>query len=414
MGRRAKLGRALGWLWAAYAVSAYGTGLGFGAFSVVAIEVLHAGSAEVATLSSAGLALGALLAIPLGPWMEFRAKRPVMIATDVVRFAVLASIPLAYWLDVLSFAQLLVVSMIAAAAKIAFTAASGAHLKTLVPADRLLVATSRFESTTWSATVLGPPLGGAAIGLLGPVITVAVDALSYLLSALGVLAIREPERRPEPRKAAARRWSDVVEGWRYLFAHATLRGLFVNALLVNGLIMATEPLLSVLMLAHLGFPVWQYGLAFAVPCVGGLLGSRLARHVTARFGERTVLRVFGTLRACWSLGLAFVQPGVAGLAVVMVTEFGLIVCVSLFAPVLAAYRLNTVEADRQARVLTAWSIGTSLSIAVITVAWGLLAQLVGPRPAIALAGVALLATPFVLPRRFAASDRRVGAASFQA
>src|SRR5207245_799982 len=113
--RRESLGRAFGWLWAAYAVSVYGTWLGFGAFSVIAIEVLNAGSAQVAALSSSGLAIGALLAIPLGPWMEFRAKRPVMIATDLVRFGALASIPLAYWLGVLSFAQLLVVSVVAAA-----------------------------------------------------------------------------------------------------------------------------------------------------------------------------------------------------------------------------------------------------------------------------------------------------------
>jgi MFS family permease len=397
---RARLGRSFGWLWAAYAVSAYGTGLGFGAFSVVAITVLNASPAEVAALSSSGLAIGALLAVPLGPWMEFRAKRPVMIAMDVVRFAALVSLPLAYWLGVLSFVQLLVVSVVTGAAKIAFTAASGAYLRTIVPAGGLLVATSRFESTTWSATVIGPPVGGAVIGLVGPVATVVVDAVSYLLSALGITAIRAPERPPPPRKTRTHRWHDIVEGWRYILTHPTLRRLFFNAMLVNGLIMATEPLLSVLMLAHLGFPVWQYGLAFAVPCIGGLIGSRLARRIAARRGEQTVLRVFGTLRACWPLGLAFIQPGAAGLLIVMATELGLIICASIFNPVLAAYRLTNTATDRHARVLAAWSIGTSLSIAVITVMWGLLAQLTGPRAAIALAGVLLLATPFLLPRRW--------------
>ncbi|TDV48015.1 MFS transporter [Actinophytocola oryzae] len=399
MWRRTSLGGTFGWLWAAYAVSAYGTGLGFGALSVVAITVLHAGSAEVAVLSSSGLAIGALLAVPLGPWTEFRAKRPVMIATDVARFAVLASVPLVYWLGALSFAQLLVVAIVTAAAKIAFAAASGAYLRTVVPADRLLVATSRFESTTWSATIVGPPLGGAAIGLLGPVTTVVLDAVSYLLSALGITAIREPERPPPARTAPARRWGDVVEGWRYLLAHRTLRRFFVNVMLVNGLIMATEPLLSVLMLSELGFPVWQYGLAFAVPCVGGLVGSRLARRVVRRLGERAVLRVFGTVRACWPVGLVFIQPGVAGLVVVIVTELGLIACISLFNPVLVAYRLRNTDEDRQARVLTAWSITSSVSIASITVLWGLLAQVTGPRAALALAGVALLATPLLLLRR---------------
>ncbi|MEV4237877.1 MULTISPECIES: MFS transporter [unclassified Nocardia] len=404
MWRRAKPDRAFGWLWAAYAVSAYGTGLGFGAFSVVAITVLNASSAKVATLSASGLAIGALLAIPLGPWMEFRAKRPVMIATDLIRFAALASIPLAYCLGGLSFAQLLVVCIVTAAAKIAFTAASGAYLKTIVPADSLLVATSRFESTTWSATVIGPPVGGAAIGLLGPVTTVVADAVSYLLSALGILAIREPEQPAPPRKARAHRCSDIVEGWRYILTHHTLRRFFVNTMLVNGLIMAGEPLLSVLMLAHLRFPLWEYGLAFAVPCIGGLIGSRLARRVASRFGEQTVLRVFGTLRACWPLGLAFIRPGPAGLVIVMVTEFGLIICISIFNAVFAAYRLNNTEIDRHARVLAAWSITSSISIAAITVTWGLLAQLTCPRAAIALAGILLLATPLLLPRRIATPE----------
>ena len=100
-------------------------------------------------------------------------------------------------------------------------------------------------------------------------------------------------------------------------------------MLVNGLIMATEPLLSVLMLSRLRFPVWEYGLAFAVPCIGGLIGSRLARRAVFRYGEPAVLRVFGALRACWPLGLVFIRTGLAGLAIVMATEFGLIICVSL-------------------------------------------------------------------------------------
>ncbi|CAM3351674.1 MFS transporter [Kibdelosporangium persicum] len=402
--RKVNLGRSFGWLWTAYAVSAYGTGLGFGAFSVVAITVLNAGSAEVAALSSSGLVIGALLAIPLGPWMEFRAKRPVMITMDVIRSAALVSVPLAYAFGALSFAQLLVVSVVTAAAKIAFTAASGAYLRTIVPADGLLVATSRFESTTWSATIVGPPLGGAAIGVLGPVTTVVMDAVSYLLSALSIAAIRQPEPPPSPRQTSARRWSDLVEGWRYILAHHTLRRFFLNVMLVNGLISATEPLLSVLMLSDLGFPVWQYGLAFAVPCIGGLIGSRLARRIASRCGEQTVLRVFGVSRACWPLGLAFIQPGLPGLVIVMATQLGLIICMSVFNPVLAAYRLAGTDAGRHARMLTAWSITSSISIAVITMLWGLLAQVTSPRAAIALAGVLLLATPFLLPRRITTSQ----------
>src|SRR3954454_24822200 len=170
MGR--SLGRRFGWLWSAYAVSALGTWLAFGAFPLIAVRVLHAGPAEVAALSSAGAAVGAAAAVPLGPWVEFRRKRPVLIAMDLARFAALLTIPAAYALGVLTFLQLLLVSVAVAAADITFRAASGAYLKTLLPTDDLLVANTRFESTAWTTTIVGPPLGGAAIGILGPVATV--------------------------------------------------------------------------------------------------------------------------------------------------------------------------------------------------------------------------------------------------
>ena len=130
-------------------------------------------------------------------------------------------------------------------------------------------------------------------------------------------------------------------------------------MLVGGLIMATEPLLAVLLLRQLGFPPWQYGLAFAAPCVGGLIGSRLARRVVARYGQHRVFRTVGTLRAVWLIGLAFVRPGVVGLVTVIAVELAIIISMSLYNPVLATYRLEHTPKDRIARTLSAWSIGSS-------------------------------------------------------
>ncbi|MFF4991531.1 MFS transporter [Streptosporangium saharense] len=490
------MGRRFGWLWGAYGTSALGTWLAFGAFPLIAVQVLHAGPAEVAALSSVGAAVGAAVAIPLGPWVEFRGKRPVLIGTDLVRFAALLTIPAAFALGVLSFVQLLLVSVVVAAADITFRAASGAYLKTLLPAEDLLVANARFESTTWTTTIIGPPLGGAAIGLLGPVATVLADALSYLLSALGIHMTganqtgtplapsdTDPEHRkttrtragdsrpehqetthtragnplpalhttgditsqstrqePHPerlettrvhatgvqkpqyerretahaqtgtplasveaphdrRKPARPQAGDLLDGWRYILADATLRPLFLNTALFNGLVMAADALLAVLMLGRLGFTAWQYGLAFAVPAIGGLLGSRLARPLVARFGQHRVLVVAGTLRAVWPVGLAFLGPGTGGLLLVMGVEFGLILCCGVFNPVQATYRLERTANDRITRTLSAWSVTTKATTALLTAVWGVLGSLFGPRTAIGLAGVFLLATPLLLPRR---------------
>ncbi|MFF4905168.1 MFS transporter [Streptomyces sp. NPDC001260] len=394
------LGRRFEWLWAAYAASALGTWLAFDAFSLIAVIVLHAGATEVAVLSAAGLAVGAVVATPLGPWMEFRRKRPVMMAMDLVRCLVLLTVPAAYALDALTFVQLLVVAVVVGAADIGFTAASGSFVKSLLPPEDLLAANARFEATQWTATILGPPLGGAAMGVFGPVTTVLANAVSFLLSAVGIRAIggtETPPARTGPAPAGG-----LLEGWRYILAHPVLRPLFFNTALYNALIMVPLPLLAVLMVGDLGFSAWQYGLAFSVPSVGGLIGSRLARRLVPRFGERRVLLTSGWLRAFWPIGLAFVGPGTGGLVLVMAVELGVITSCAVFNPVYATTRLRQTDADRVARTLAAWSVTTKATTATMTALWGLLAGVTGPRTAIAIAGVLVLATPLLLPRRIEA------------
>lgn len=297
------------------------------------------------------------------------------------------------------FGQLLVVAVVVGAADICFRAASGACLKVLVAPEHLLTANARFESTSWTATMVGPPLGGALIGLFGPVTTVIADAVSYLLSALGVSAISGSEPSPVRKGSGQRQRVEVLEGWRYILGHPPLRALLANAAIVNGLILAPMPLIAVLMLGRLHIAPWQYGLAFALPCFGGLIGARLARRLTARYGQGTVLLRAGTLRACWSMGLAFIPAGWAGVVVVALLELGLITSCGVFNPVSATYRLEQTPTDRLARTLAAWTITTKASVAALTALWGVLAGVAGVRVAIGVAAVIMLATPLLLPKR---------------
>ncbi|OKI49684.1 MFS transporter [Micromonospora sp. CB01531] len=393
-----KLGSSFGWLWSAYAVSTYGTWIAFGAFPLIAVRVLHSSASAVSLLEAAGLAVAAIVAVPLGPWVERRSKRPVMIAMDLARFLAMASVPVAYFLGVLSYGQLLVVSVISGAAAIAFTAASGAYLKYLVRGDHLLTANGRFEGTSWVATAAGPPLGGALVGLLGPVITIMVDALSYLLSALGVLRIRGGDVAA-PRDPAALRGADLLGGWRFILHDRALRCLFLNSILVGGLIMATVPLLAVLLLGEYHFPAWQYGLAFGIPALGGFVGARLSARLVKRYGRHRVMTVSGWLRSFFPLGLAFVHPGITGLLTVIIVEGLLITCMGIFNPIYATERLQRTPADHAAQVLSAWSVSSKLVQATLMVIWGILARLTSPLAAITISGVLLLATPLLLPKR---------------
>jgi predicted MFS family arabinose efflux permease len=382
----------------AYTISAYGSGLALGALPLIAVLAVHATPGQVAALSAVGPAVGTLIAVPLAPWVEYRRKRPVMIAMDLTRAVVLATIPVAYALRLLSFGALLVVSAVVAAAKIAFTTASGAYLKAVVHPDDLVTANGRFEFATWTSLAVGPPLGGAAIGLFGPVTTVLADAVSYLGSALAIRSIRGTE--PTGRRAAdgPRRFGELMEGWRHILRHPGLRSLYLNGILVAGLIMATEPLLAVLLLRYLGFPPWQYGLAFAVPCLGGIVGSRLAGRAVSRYGSGPIVRVVGTLRVVWLIGLALVRPGLVGLLTVIGVELAIITSMSLYNPVLAAYRLAHTPPCVVARTLTAWSTGQQASVALCTALGGVLADIVGPRAALAAIGTVILISPVLLPR----------------
>ncbi|TDC39789.1 MFS transporter [Micromonospora sp. 15K316] len=402
---RVKLGAGFGWLWSAYAVSTYGTWIAFGAFPLLAVRELHTSAFALSLLEAAGLAVAAIIAFPLGPWVAHRPKRPVMIAMDLVRFLAMASVPVAYLLGALTYGQLLVVSVISGAASITFTAASGAYLKHLVRGDHLLVANGRFEGTSWVATAAGPPLGGALSGLLGPVVTVLADAVSYLLSALGVLRIgggdvaarREPGTRP--------RGADLLHGWRFILHDRVLRRLFLNSILVGGLIMATAPLLALLLLGEYHFPAWQYGLAFGLPALGGFVGARLSARLVRRHGRYRVMIVSGWLRSLFPFGLAFIQPGLTGLLTVIVVEGLLITCMGVFNPIHATERLQRTPADRAAQVLNTWSVSSRLTQAALMLVWGLLATLTGPLAAITVSGVLLFATPLLLPRRSDLRDR---------
>ncbi len=406
MAARRSLGRQFGWLWAAYAVSAFGTGLGFGAFPLIAILVLHSGPTAVSALAAAGLAVGAAVAVPLGPWVEFRRKRPVMMAMDLTRFAALMSVPAAFALGWLSFAQLLVVSVIVAAANIAFKAASGAYLKALVRPEDLIVANGRFESTTWTATALGPPLGGVAIGLFGPVTTVVADAVSYLLSAAGIRAIGGSEPHPARTDAPRLRAGDLLEGWRYILTHPALRPLFFNTILVNGLIMATAPLIAVLMLGRSRVRTMAVR-----PCLRSALyrrpdrltaGAAVRRAVRTAQGHADRRRVARVLAARLGLHSAPVPSGSSSSSPSSLALSPAWACSTRCS---SAYRLEQTGMDRVARTLSAWSITSNATIAALTALWGLLASLTSPRMAVAIAGVLLLATPLLLPRRDPASPR---------
>ncbi len=380
-------------LWTAFTVSAVGTAVGSGALALVAVLALDVSTFQVSLLAAISALAGAAFALPMGDFIEQRRKRPVMIAADLVRFVALLSVPVAAAFEVLTYAQLCVVGVVQAAALIAFTAASGAHLKALVPAEGRAEANSKFEQTTWLTMSAGPPIGGALVSLVGATATLVVDGVSFLLSAIGIRRIQQPEPAPVRRTEKA----DITAGWRYILRHRGLNVLFWNSQIFGGPVMMTSPLLTVLMLRDLGLAPWTYGLSLGVSCLGAVLGARLAPRLTLRYGLDRMLLVFGVLRAPWLLLLPLAPPGIAGLVVITAAETGMLFAAGAFNPSFATYRMNATEDGYMARVFTAWSITSRCVQPLFMALGGVLAAVIGIRGAMWVAGGLCLISAVALP-----------------
>jgi hypothetical protein len=100
---------------------------------------------------------------------------------------------------------------------------------------------------------VGSECGGALVSLVGATVTLGIDAISFLLSAIGIRRIREPEPVPVRRTEKP----DITAGWRYIWRHRGLRALFWNSQIFGGSVMMTAPLLTVFMLRNLGLKPWQ-------------------------------------------------------------------------------------------------------------------------------------------------------------
>lgn len=399
LARQVTLGQDFRRLWGAYAISAAGSAVAMGALPLVALLVLHSSAFQVSLLAALSAVASAVIALPLGVRIEHQYKRPVMITADLVRCAVLVSVPVAAAFGVLTFVHLCAVGILQTAAAVAFDAASGAHLKALVLPDHRLRANSLFETTNWISVSAGPPVGGLLVGVLGPTTTMAADAVSFLGSALGIRRIRRPEPAPPAPAAVPHLGRDIAAGWQYILRHRGLRSLFCNSLLFGGSIMMTSPLMAVLMLRDLGLAPWQYGLALGLPCLGGVLGSRLTPLLTRRFGQRRILLLSGVARTLWTILLPLAPSGALGVFIIVAVDFGLLFAAGVFNPSFTTYRMEATQDAFMTRVGTSWSVSSKTCQAVFMVAGGFIAEAAGVRGALVIAGVLCLSSALLLPWR---------------
>lgn len=294
-------------VFAAATASMVGTEITFVALPLVAISVLHAGPGEVGLLGVLETIAFLLIGLPAGAWLDRTRRRGVMVVADLARALLLASIPIAWAAGVLSIWQLFAVALLTGVARVFFDVASLSYLPSAVGRDRLVQANSYLQSWDAGATVAGPSVAGYLIQFTAAPIALAIDAATYLWSALCLVGIRVKESPPEV-KADRRLLRDVGEGLRFVLRHPLLRpialqGAGTNLFLMVGI--TTIPLLF----TRIGLSAGDVGMFFTFGGVGILLGSALARRVADRLGYGPSLWLVGLAGAPLCLLVPMVQDG---------------------------------------------------------------------------------------------------------
>src|SRR5450432_383974 len=210
-------------LWVGDTISQFGTQVSQLAIPLIAIIFLKVSPFEVALLGVIEFLPFLLFTLPAGAWVDRLQRRPILIAGDLGRALALASIPVAYWLGVLTIAQLYVVGFAMGLLTVFFDVAYQSYLPSLVERDQLVDGNAKLETSRSAAQILGPGFGGFLVGILTAPVAVVADAVSYLASALFVFTIRgtEPPIPPAegPRGSPAQRLrgfgAEIREGFAY-------------------------------------------------------------------------------------------------------------------------------------------------------------------------------------------------------
>ncbi|MEV7013019.1 MFS transporter [Streptosporangium sp. NPDC051022] len=383
-------------LWQSYTVSAAGSALSVGALPLIAIMVLDASPLQVSLLAAIGAISSAIIALPLGNLVERSEKRATMAIADLLQFAALAGVPLAAALDALTYPQLCVVAIVQTSCTIVNSAASQAYIKHVVAPELRTSANARLDTVNWTTQSAGPPAGGALIGVAGPLVTLIVDAVSFLASAV---LLRRLTRFPAGKAKEGRSRRELLAGWTFILGHGGLRPLYLNAMLFGGAIMWSSPIMAVVMLKDMGATPLEYGIALGVPCLGGLLGATLSPKTVTLLGVQRALLVFGAARTIWIIPMAFVGPGPSAVLAITSIDFFLLLCAGIFNPIFATYRMNSTPDGLMARVGTAWSVSSRTIQPLFITLGGMVATASTSRRSLLIAGVLCLGSAPFLPWR---------------
>ena len=271
-------------LWTGQTVSQLGSVVTRTALPLVALLALGAGPRELAYLVIAASLAVLLVGLVAGAWVDRLRRRPILIWTDVIRAALLFWIPIAYASGALRIEQLYVVAFIASGLGSLFSAAYPAYVPSLIGTDRVVDANSKLATSSSIAEIGGPGLAGALVQAVSAPFAILVDAISFVVSAVSLGAIRAPEPRRPAREVETRIGHEIVEGLRIVREHSILVPLAARSVLAHVFGAFYGVLYSLYLLQELHLDPLLLGIVISAGGVGSLVGSFFAARVVRRLG----------------------------------------------------------------------------------------------------------------------------------
>lgn len=379
--------------WAAGTTSSVGSAVGAVALPLTALTVLDASAFEMGLVAAASYVAWLVIGLPAGVIVQRLPLRGAQVGADLARAVAMASVPLAWWWDRLTVAQLVVVALVVSFANVLFDVANATFLPAIVGRDQLHARNSLTSATHAATQLTGPSLGGVAVQALGAVPAVLVDAASYLVSAALLKSL--PARRVD----APDRWPPVRamigEGWRYVTRHPVMGPTMWTATAVNFVCGAQLAVYPLYLVRELHAPAALVGVLLAVEGVGSLVGAALTSWITGRWGTARSLLV-----ACVvAVGGAFLVPVGAGWPAYLAFAAGNVVFaggVVVLSVTTRTYRQTASPPDLLSRVMATVRFVSWGAIPVGGLLAGALAGLAGARVTLLCFAAATVLAPLAL------------------
>jgi MFS family permease len=279
------------------------------AIPLLAVLTLSATPFEMGLIAASSTVAFALIGLPAGAWLDRVHRRPVLIATDLVRAALLLSIPVAAWWGTLTIMQLVLVSLASGFARVFFDVGYQSYIPSVLGRNQVLAGNSAMETVRASGQVVGPGVGGWLVALAGAANVVLIQALTFVISALSLLAIKRREAEIPVREEHHTLRSQIAEGLSFVLRNRVLRAVAVTSAACNFAFAVAAAVTFIFASRVLELGPAAIGLVVATGSLAVVAGASLTPRIANRIGSARVIWV--SLAVTGPLGLLapLAQPG---------------------------------------------------------------------------------------------------------